>query len=251
MTAVALLAGCALRAPGPRPVQPATAEALLARLDARRASVTSLRARARLRAGLEGVWTREAVLVRRPDSVRVDVLTPFGLALAVGTAGERLWAYPPGEGVRYEGSASPENLTRFLGAPIEPEAVVDILLGLPPARRATGTPVLTLTPEREYRLVLPLADGEQTIWFAGDTLAVTRAEERRAEAAPLLVSFSEYREGFPHVLDVGVPGQDTSVRLAYEAVEANAPVEAHLFAPPPAPRVVPLDRVDAVAPDRP
>jgi hypothetical protein len=238
-----LLTGCALRAP--RPLQPTSPAALLESLAARRAAVTSLRARARLRAGLEGVWTREAVLVRRPDAVRIDVLTPFGLALAIGARGEVLWAYPPSEGTRYEGPATPENLTRFLGAPIRVEDVVDVLLGMPPRRTPVGASVLAVTDGREYRLTVPIAEGIQTIWFAGDTLLVTRAEERRAGAAVLQVGFGDYRDGFPHLLDVSAPGRGTTVKVAYDVVEPNAPVEPALFAPPPAPRTMPLDAAAA------
>ena len=132
---VLLLAGCAGR--GPRVLRAVTAEGLLADLAARRAAVTSLRARARLQRGLTGLWTREALLVRRPDAVRIDVLSPFGLALAVGVQGSLLWAYPPAESTRYEGPASAANLTRLLGAPVEVGDVVEVLLGLPPARAAS------------------------------------------------------------------------------------------------------------------
>src|SRR5204863_3513890 len=110
-----LIVGCAARAPRLRST---SAAELLETLAARRAAVTSLRSRARLRSGLSGVWIREALLVRRPDAVRVDVLSPFGLALAVGVRGDLLWAYPPARGTRYEGPATPANMVRLLGAPI-------------------------------------------------------------------------------------------------------------------------------------
>src|SRR5207249_2931123 len=132
------LAGCLPGMRRPRPLPPATAAGLLEELSARRTAVQSLRARARLRAGLKGMWVREAFLVRRPTSVRIDVLSPFGLALAVGTDGTLLWAYPAGEGTRYEGAATPANLARFLGAPAsvpeaaEPNAAVDAALFAPP-----------------------------------------------------------------------------------------------------------------------
>src|SRR5439155_432900 len=128
------VAGCL---PGMRrshPLPPATATGLLEELAARRAAVQSLRARVRLRAGLAGMWVREVLLVRRPSSVRIDVLSPFGLALAVGTDGGLLWAYPAGQGTRYEGAATPANLARFLGTPATVADVVDVLLGTAPRR---------------------------------------------------------------------------------------------------------------------
>src|SRR5206468_1408894 len=154
-----LVVGCAPRAPRLRPT---TAAELLDGLAARRAAVTSLRSRARLRSGLSGVWIREALLVRRPDAIRVDVLSPFGLALAVGVRGDLLWAYPAARGTRYEGPATPTNMVRLLGAPVAVADIVDVLLGVPPARDPIAAPVLSTTREGEYRLELPLADGTQT-----------------------------------------------------------------------------------------
>ena len=141
---VLALAGCATLRHHPPPLAAGvTAEHLLDGLAARRAATTTLRARARLKAGLAGLWTRQAVLVQRPGEVRMDVMSPFGLALAVGTQHDMLWAYQPSQQVRYEGEASPLNLARFLGAPVSVGDLVDILLGVPPVRVATGPPVLS------------------------------------------------------------------------------------------------------------
>src|SRR2546425_9323940 len=104
----------------------------------RRRAITSLRARAQIASGVARLWTREAVLVRRPSAVRIDVLSHAGLVLALGTEGASLWAYPPMQAIRYEGSATPENLARFLGTPVSVPDLVDILLGLPPQREPAG-----------------------------------------------------------------------------------------------------------------
>lgn len=212
-------------------------------LAARRAAVRSMRARVSVRAGLAGMWTREALVVQRPAGVRIDVLSPFGLAVAIGTDGSVLWAFPPTEGARYEGAATPDNLARFLGVPVAVPDLVDLLLGLPPQRAAVGPTHLDTTREGEYRLTVPLNDGTQTLWFAGDTLVLVRAEEGRADGTVLRASFGDWHDALPHTLVVTVPKTGAAVHLAYDAVEPNAGVDASLFAPPPAPRVLPLDAV--------
>ena len=105
---VLALAGCATLRHRPPPLAAGvTAERLLDGLAARRAAITSLRARARLKAGLAGLWTRQAVLVQRPGEVRMDVMSPFGLALAVGTQRDMLWAYPPSRAGALRGRGEP------------------------------------------------------------------------------------------------------------------------------------------------
>jgi hypothetical protein len=242
LVAVLAAAGCAGR--GPRVARPSTAVELLDALAARRAAVTTLRARAHLKSGVSGLWVREAVVVRRPDEIRIDVLSPFGLALAIGVAGDRLWAYPPARATRYEGDASPENLVRFLGAPVAVPDVVDLLLGVPPARAPAAPPVVSTTPDGEYRVTVPLASGTQTLWFAGHGGLVRRAEETRDDRAVLRVAFDDYREGFPRVVDVSSE-DGPSARLVYDTVEPNAPVDPAVFAPPPAPRVLPIEAAPA------
>jgi outer membrane lipoprotein-sorting protein len=236
---VSLLGGCAMRRP--RPAASATPDELLDILAARRAAVTSLRARMRLKAGLRAAWTRQALLVRRPDAIRIDVLSPFGLALAIAAHDDTLWAFPPSEGTRYEGAATPENLSRFLGAPIAVPDVVDLLLGVPPARTPVGRADVSRNDAGELALTLPLRDGVQTIWFAGVPPVVVRAEERYGSGVALAATFTEYENGFPHAVDVASPASGTEARLRYDSVEPNAAIDPALFAPPPAARVLPLD----------
>ena len=192
------------------------------------------------------MWVREALLVRRPDDVRMDVLSPFGLALAVGTDGTLLWAYPAGEGTRYEGPATPANIARFLGTSGSVRDLVDILLGLPPARTPTAPAELHVAGGT-YELVVPFAEGVERSRFAGDTLELAGAEETRADGDALRVAFSDYRDGFPHAIEVASSGRNAHATLVYDAVELNPALDATLFAPPPAGRVLPLDAASAPA----
>jgi len=239
--AVVALTGCLPGLRRLRPLPPATAAGLLEELSARRDAVQSLRARARLRAGLAGMWVHEALLVRRPTNVRIDVLSPFGLALAVGTDGALLWAYPAGQGIRYEGAATPANLARFLGAPASVADIVDVLLGTAPRRTPSGPPALHATTDGTYELSVPLADGVQRLRFSGDPLRLVAADETRRDGAALHVAFADFRDGFPHALELASAERNAHASIVYDAAEPNAVVDEALFAPPPAGRVVPLD----------
>jgi hypothetical protein len=223
-----------------RPVRPTTAEALLADLAARRDAVASMRARVRLRSGLARVWTRQALLVQRPAAIRVDVLSPFGLALAFGTEGRTLWAFPPQRGVRYEGAATPANFQRLVGAPLAVPDMVDVLLGVPPARRAVGPPALERDGDR-WLVTVRYEGGTQVIGFSGDTLEVASVDEHPDGGAAVRVGYADYAEGFARTLDLVTEGGE-SVRIAFDEVEANATIDPGVFEGPPAPRVLPIER---------
>jgi hypothetical protein len=237
---VACTAGCGFFGRPLRAVRPTTVDALLADVAARRAAVTSMRARVRLRSGLARIWTRQAVLVQRPSSIRIDVLSPFGLALAIGTEGRTLWAFPPQRGVRYEGPATPANFTRLVGTPLDVDDLVDVLLGVPPAREPAVPPSLARDGD-DWVLTVPYRGGTEESRFATDTLALTRVEDRRDAATPLVVRFADYRDGFARTVDLDAGG-GMSASIAVDEIEPNVAIDPSVFAPPPAPRVLPLER---------
>ena len=228
---------------GLRPARETTVDQLVAGIEARRESVTSLRARMRLRSGLARMWTRQAVLVQRPSAIRIDVLSPFGLALALGTEGRTLWAFPPQQGVRYEGPASPASFARLLGTPLGVSELVDVLLGVPPARTPIAPPTLAHDGD-EYVLTTPYEGGAQVVRFAADTLEINRIEEHRDGAAPIHVTFGDYRDGFARTLDLVAEG-GARASIAFDEVERNATIDPAAFEPPTAQRVLPLDRAAA------
>lgn len=243
VVAALALAGCPGRTRLPRPATTLDPVRLLADLDAWRATVGGLRARARLRSGIAGMWAHEAMLVERPRSVRVDVLSPFGLALALGTDGSMLWIFPPSEGVRYQGPATPENLTRFLGAPVAIEDLVDILLGAPP-RRVPVAPMTAVWSGEAWRVSVPHAHGVQVLTVDPETGAVVEAVEHGADGAgEVRVRFDDRRDGFPHSIDVVAPAIEVDARLRYGEVDFNPVVDDAVFR---GPTTVPVRSLDVV-----
>ena len=138
LLAAAVLHGCAVsRPPSPHPA-PATLPSgveLDAALAARRYAVQGLRALARLRYtdGADTASARQAVVVERPDRVRVEVLSMLGAVFLLVTDHGQLTAYVRDEHTVYRGAASPQNLARYarIGVPID--ALVDLLLATPSA----------------------------------------------------------------------------------------------------------------------
>jgi hypothetical protein len=95
---------------------------------------------ARLRVSLNGpsVRARTPVLIafRRPDALRLEVPGPTGARLVAVARGPSLWAVFPSERAFFEGAATEAGLEDLLGVALTPSEVMDVLVGVRPARLA-------------------------------------------------------------------------------------------------------------------
>jgi hypothetical protein len=91
-----------------------------------------------LRVSLKGpelrARTRALVAFRRPDAFRVEVPGPAGARLVAVAREGRLLAVFPGERAVYEGEASASSFESLFGIALEPEEVMDLLVGTPSPR---------------------------------------------------------------------------------------------------------------------
>jgi hypothetical protein len=96
---------------------------------------------ARLRIALAGptLRARTPVLLafRRPDALRIEVPGPAGPRLVAVAAKGDLWAVFPSERAFFAGRATEADFEALLGVGLTPAEVMDLLLGLPPARLRT------------------------------------------------------------------------------------------------------------------
>src|SRR5690242_15724312 len=107
-----------------RPRLPATtpsASRLLGVLAERRAAIRSLRGFAQIayETGEDNVGARHAVLVRRPDHFRLEVLSPFGALAVIATDARELVVYARREAKIYRGPASAESVGAYTQVPVE------------------------------------------------------------------------------------------------------------------------------------
>jgi hypothetical protein len=130
------LAGCATVAPPvPKPPVPQWESAkLIESLKQRNERFRALRSLAQVDyAGPEGKHGfQEAVIVQRPDRLRLDTLTFLGAILIFTANDKEVIGYHPREGVFVRGRPTPENLRRYTQIPLELGEITALLLGLPP-----------------------------------------------------------------------------------------------------------------------
>ena len=158
--------------PAARPVDGAARRAL-ALLDARWREFSDLRALAdiALERGGERQRLTGVLLVRHPDSVRFEALSPFGQPyLLVTVHAGRITAYDAARNEARLGAANADTIGRVLGLPLEADDLVAVLAArvappkdlrvaeLLPADDA-GPSLQLVTPTQRQRVWLDLATG--------------------------------------------------------------------------------------------
>lgn len=229
-----------------------TADILRARLAARDRDLRSVRALATVRysSARERAKLREVVVVEKPDRLRLEMLSPFGLALQIASDGTELRAWHSGEKTFYRGRVNAENLLRFTRFALDLKEIVDILRGIPPLP-PTSLPadLVREEPTGLWRLSLRGSGANlANVWFDGSSLLPVRAEEIEPDGSRrFLVEFAHYRDlgatSLPFSIVVTLPLEGATIDLLYEDVAVNVPVPPELFSfeRPPGSRIVELD----------
>jgi outer membrane lipoprotein-sorting protein len=217
-----------------------SAAQLLQSLAERRTAVRTIRGFAQIayEGGEENLGARHAVLVRRPDHFRLEVLSPFGALAVIASDARELVVYARREAKIYRGPANSTSVGAYAQVPVDVADVAAILLGTPPEREAIGP--ATVVPDQEaaaFKLVVPVADGRQLVWFEPETLVPIASETPLADDLRLRVAFGEYKAvgslRFPHAIDMRAEPGDRVVRVRYSTPSLNTDIADTLFTFPP------------------
>jgi len=229
------LGGCATTVSQPAPVQapvrPWQASELIGALEQRSHQFRSVRALARVNyAGPEGKQSfQEAILVQRPDRLRLETLTFLGAILIVTVNGEEVIAHHPREGILLRGAPSKQNLVRFTQMPLELNDITTLLIGLPPVN--TKMPSV-----QESNALIFSANGRKQDRVAFESqLPVPTEWQRFAETGEveLAARFGDYIEtpagAFATRLQLEAPLQNKRLEIRIEEPEINTAIPADLF----------------------
>jgi outer membrane lipoprotein-sorting protein len=213
---------------------------LLDVLAERRQTIRTVRGFAQIayESGGENLGARHAVLVRRPDHFRLEVLSPFGALAVIASDARELVVYARREAKIYRGAATAASVAAYTQVPVDVADVAAILLGTPPERTAAGP--ATVAPDEAagaFKLVVPLAEGRELVWFDPESLVPVASETSLAGRAKLRVAFGEYQtvgsSFFPHAIDMRVEPGDRVVRVRYSSPSLNTDIADTLFSFPP------------------
>lgn len=232
-----MLTGCTVPVvaptPSPGPTRQWNAGELVEALRQRDQQFHSLRALARLDyAGPEGKNNfQEAMLVERPDRLRLETLSFLGAIMIVTVNDKEILGYLPREGAFLHGERTADNLRRLTKIPLglEVKDVTALLLGLPPVN-------MSAAPEQNGNsVVFPSVEGgRDVVAFDTNEAVPSRWERRDAQGETAIsVKFSDYVATaaglFPSQISIESAIQKRRLEIRYQEPEVNATLAGELF----------------------
>lgn len=186
---------------------------------------------------------QEAVLVQRPDRLRLETLSPLGAILIVTVDADEIAGFHPREGLFYRGRSSKENLFRYTHIPLALGELTSLLMGLPPVE------IPARWQDGEGSVYWEIGGGGKERIAFHPTLGVPTQWERSGadgeiELSALFSDFSETPAGlFPLKIVLENPVQQRRLEIRYQEPELNIVLSWPLFVQekPATAREIPLE----------
>ena len=172
---------------------------------------------------------QEAVLVQRPDRLRLETLSFLGAILIVTANSKEVVGYHPREGVFVRGDRTKDNLRRYTQIPLELEEITMLLIGLPPV-----DPKVPVQKDGNT-LVFSSKDGKRDVVAFETQQPVPTKWERLNSSGSIELSaeFTDYIETaagfFPSRIVFEANLQRKKVQIRYQQPEINATISPEVF----------------------
>ncbi|MFH1831070.1 MAG: DUF4292 domain-containing protein [Pseudomonadota bacterium] len=189
-----------------------------------------------LRTPEEDWRTEAAVVIERPDRIRMDAMDSLADVWAkLGTDGKDLWLYIPGKRKLYKGRVSSRNMKRLLSFEWEPWEFISLIAGALPI--ANEPEVMQVGAARNAYFIDRAS--RLHMWTEkGKSMHVVRCVRyaKGSDDVDYEILFSDYRHkggvSFPHVIEAVFPQQGARLRVEYRDLKLGEEVADEIFAPP-------------------
>jgi outer membrane lipoprotein-sorting protein len=191
-------------------------------------------------AGDQHVKAKEQIVVKRPANLRVEAMSPFGVALLLAAQGPQLAIFEPGQNRFMVGQANADTLDKYVRIPMEPSNAVNLLMSLAPPTFPLSSSNYTVRNDGTM-LIASYGDdasGKRELGFAGGNLAMVR-EAASGGRVEYEVRYGEYHDigglMFPYTVDATFPGAGSHVTFRYLGPIVNSVIPDSTFVLTPAP----------------
>jgi hypothetical protein len=180
------------------------------------------------------IKAREQITLRRPASLRVEAMSPLGVALVVAADGGQIAVFDPSKNTLMRGPATAETLNRFARIPMPPQQATRLLLALPPDTVMLGFGPSETHDEGDMKVLSYTRPNGvvDDLGFAQGHLALVR-EKTSAGQLSYEIHYSDYRDiggmKFPFRIEANFPPTATAVKLTYESPVIDGTIDDSLF----------------------
>lgn len=188
---------------------------------------------------------QEAVIVQRPDRLRLETLTLLGAILIFTANDKEMIGYHPREGVFVRAQPTRDNLRRYTQIPLELQEVTMLLMGLPPVD-------LSASLEQQGNTLIFSSKGRKrdVLVFQSHQPVPTKWERFNDDGnIEFSAEFSDYVASasglFPCAIVAQAHGQKKSVSIRYKEPDFNATIPPEQFTQqvPPHAKEVPIEAI--------
>ncbi|MBV8359390.1 MAG: DUF4292 domain-containing protein [Deltaproteobacteria bacterium] len=163
---------------------------------------------------------REQLIARRPASLRVDAMSPLGVALIVAADGAQIAVFNPANNTLMRGTANATTLAHFTRIPMAPAQAVQLLLGLAPDNSILAAAPSGSRTEGDMRVLSYAGTGAvgYELGFSGDQLVLVRARNTAGQVT-YEVHYADYRDigamKFPFEIEAFFFANATTIKFHY------------------------------------
>ena len=191
-------------------------------------------------AGDQHVKAKEEIVAKRADKLRVEAMSPFGVALLLAAQGSDLSIFEPGKNRFMRGRADSDTLYKYVRIPMAPTDAVGLLMGLaPPAFELGNSPD---SVSKDGAMIVATfgntASGTRQLGFSDSNLAMVR-ETGADGRVNYEVRYSDYHDiggvMFPYAVDATFPAAGSHVTFHYLRPIVNGVIPDSTFVLTPAP----------------
>jgi len=199
---------------------------------------------------------RENLIVQRPASMRVEVMSAAGVVLVVATDGSQLAVFEPGKNTLLHGPASAATLERYARIPMTPDAAARLLLGLSPDTAMLGSPPNSMMADGDSKILTYHQAGGvvDELGFNGDQRLEMVRERLGDGRIGYEFHYSDYRDAgggvmFPAQVDANFPKTGATVKFHFEnpSINQDVPDSTFVLLPGPGTRKLTIGMGIAVA----
>ena len=191
-------------------------------------------------AGDQHVKAKEEIVAKRPGNLRVEAMSPFGVALLLAAQGEDLAIFEPAQNRFMRGQANADTLYKYVRIPMAPTDAVGLLLGLAPADFPLSADPDSVSTDSAMIVATygNAASGTRALGFTDGNLAMVR-ETGADGRVNYEVRYSDYHDiggvNFPYVVEATFPTASSHVTFRYLRPIVNGVIPDSTFVLTPAP----------------